>query len=212
MRRIAASLSASLHNILPFYIKRIGVGRYKLRHVAKAVIRDYSKPVWTNNQSWDKYYADTKQAGDEMFYGIVFNLSTGECTNPMPPKEKRKVDKDKRKVWLQRKKTFEQHMSLFERMGMIDGALKASMPEVTPFIYQGFNGNFAKEALKASIMSDGVPSKELIAYVAGYVRSQYYSGRLQSHPQAGVQMVVRDINRMLRANSFSLREAMGVFI
>ena len=211
-RCISASLSTTLHKILPFYIKRVGVGRYKLRHAEKAVIKDYNKPSWLRRHEWDRHYADTKQAGDEMFFGIVFNLSTGECTNPMPPKENRKVDKDKRKVWLQRKKTFDQHLSLFGRMGVIDGHISTIFPqrEVIPNRWGYSTDPELLTNLKDVFMRDGIPTKEfLIAAVKRVVkRNSFYIGH---DPKSGTRFVVEYINKVVRRESMVLRETLGVF-
>ena len=169
-------------------------------------------------------HADTKQAGDEMFFGIVFNLSTGECTNPMPPKENRKVDKDKRKVWLQRKKTFDQHLSLFGRMGVIDGHISTIFPQREvilnrwgrlPSCFSPRRATLAADPelltnLKDVFMRDGIPTKEfLIAAVKRVVnRNSFY---IEHDPKSGTRFVVAYINKVVRRESMVLRETLGVF-
>lgn len=188
LRSIAASLSCTLHKVLPFYIVRIGVGRYKLhklRHV--------------------EYCSDVKTAGDEMFFGTVFNLSTGECVNPMPPKEPRKIDEDKRKVWLQRRKTFDEHLSLFARMGVIDGHISTFFPlrANIPYSYGYATDPDVLAGLKDVFMRDGVPTKELLISA---VKAEAGNGRHTVH------FVVAYIKRIVRRESVMLREALGVFI
>jgi len=193
LRLIAASLSSTLHNVLPFYIRRIGVGRYRLHHGEKAV-----------------NYSAGKISGDEMFYGIVFNLSTGECTNPMPPKEPRKVNKDKRKVWLQRKKTFDQHLSLFERMGVIDGHISTIFPQRADIAHRW---GYATDPdvlvdLKDVFMRDGVPTEDFLISAVKVViaRRKYDTSKLST------RLVVEYIERIVRRESVVLREELGVFI
>lgn len=206
LRLIAASLSATLHKILPFYIVRIGVGRYKLRYVGKLDVGKLGKWGYQN-------YSDVKTTGDEMLFGTVFNLSTGECVNPMPPKEPRKIDKDKRKVWLQRKKTFEQHLSLFERMGVIDGHIstiysnRAALPN--RWGYATDPDMLAK--LKDVFMRDGIPTKEFLILAVERVVKRYEHA-IERNPKLGTSFVVEHIERVVRRESVVLREALGVFI
>ena len=201
-RRIAASLSATIDRFLPFIIKRVGVGRYKVAHISQLRLRK-NAPNWAHsNLHRAKYFSNIGFVGDELFLGIVFNLSTGVCENPKPPLEKLKPDKEKRKLWLERSKTFKRHVELMLKMGVFDGHL-AKSPEASGW----GRATSGYPQIIEDMLRDGVPSMELIKQVCDDVKQRtYYWGKEHRTPRVRHVLLTA-----LKHQSLEIRRQMGVF-
>lgn len=198
-RQISNTLSAALHNLVPFYWFRLGKGRYGITR--KEGWRDRRDHVRASNPGIAGITM-IKQLTDEVFDGVAFSLEDGKCINPRLPVIP-SVNTQARLVWLRKLRTFKRAVKVRHRLGAFDSLVPSIVNDVT-----FYNSDFEKKTFL--MVRDAIDSGN---FPIDIVRMVYLIGNRYQWTRRNVdsEKIAGEMNSYLNDNSYQLRQHFGVF-
>jgi hypothetical protein len=184
--RVAQTLSITLHRNLPFWWQRFGKQLYRVNH---------------HNHTNGRILKSAPQVYD----GLRFDLSTGECLNYKPDPTQR-VNPDRRKEWLAACKTWKRKMKVAARLGAFDALIRQEMTDRTPWAHRiRWRTKQGIDTLYKVIKDNDCSVEAMRMFVIGMIDTTGYFSGLTS------QDVYTYIERLVNNNSIELRKRFGVF-
>lgn len=208
--KYSVTLSQSLHRAVPLMWMRAGTGRYRVKHL-KLIdkLANDTAPKDTafrwNDPNWMSAYRQMKIA-PELFLGMTFDLTTGECINARKD-IKDSVIPDKRTAWLRKLRKFKRNVNLRSRMGVIDSLIMQIIEErkSSPAKMPDWTSEPWLDALYNAIRDEECPTELLRGFVATVPYAPWRHTALTS------EVVVKIIDDILKGLSIELRRKFGVF-
>lgn len=200
IRRNCVTLSQALHRHLPFNWMRKSTGVYTVQHINENTYRGPWREIDT------KLKAIPKQ---EVFQGLKFNLTTGECLNPKVP-EIETVIPEKRKIWLRKIKAFNKALQVRAKIGVLDRIVEEVQAERNATPRQWQQPDWASDEWLdtwAKVIDTGdIP----VSFLKGIAQSTRYGWRNRTTQQQ-VKETMDTAKQLQRTYSRELRRRFGVF-
>jgi len=194
-RTIGQTLASSLHRAVPIAWSRVSTNRYRVIHLLAA--EKTGKSLW-----------QSLKTAPELFEGITFDLTTGECVNARKDL-KESIRPEIRKEWLRKLRVFKRNIKLRAKMGVIDGLIK-QMREERDNSGNGFRRPDWNSPPWFDLLYNSISNEECSTeLLRGLIASSGYAAWYMSMPTSNHVVGLSDT--LLNQLSIALREKFGVF-
>ena len=201
LRLYAITLVSALHRAIPIVLSRLGVGRYGALHCLeygnKYVIGD-------GCVGHDKFMRTTSY---DMFEGMKFDLTTGECVNAKPPLTV-SVDDVRRVEWLRALRRFKRGVKVRAKLGVLDqlcGVVVAERTKTSTWRKPDWFDKQCVDMLYNAIENNQYPTELLM----GFVQTADVSYWRKEPPTT--RKTLEAVDSVCDSLSVELRKRFGVF-
>ena len=182
-RDFSGTLIPAMNRWLPFVSLRVGRGRYNILH---------NKGLSLSEHWWRA----VKERGVEMYPGLQFNISTGECLNAKVLTAE--VNPGKRKEWLRMLRKYKRNIKVRARLGVYDSMIVRAEKRNRP---PDWMSDEWKLILYNAIKTGDIPEKLSEALVAHAMSRRWYGTLISAQEvvdanESVCSMMSRDMRRM----------------